>query len=508
MYSTEKERRETREIEVKLAFDPSDRNAIETHPLLAGTLPAKKTLLSVYYDTEDLLLRKAQLALRVRRVGGRFVQGLKSMERAGELFDRAEWEHEIGAEQPRLDLYNGTPLDAFFAEQVGGRLVALFRTDVERTAYTLVREGSEIEASIDLGSIQAGGRHAPIHELELELLGGDPGELFRLARQLAETVPLRLAVKTKAERGYELADGVTGVAEKALPIALDPDMSCGQAFRAIGQNCLRQIVANEEGMLAADAEGLHHMRIGLRRLRAAISLFSKMLTDAERERIEGELKWIGRELGAARDLDVIAADLLRDAEEAGKDLRAEIRGAIAPKRNEAYGAAIAALHSPRYRTALLDIAAWMEAGPWTSDEALSARRERPIEAHAAKVLGRFADYVRLKGRRLRKLDPKKRHKLRIRGKTLRYAVEFFASLYAEDKRVKRRQTALAALKDLQDHLGKLNDLAARKKLAASGNGVAPHTSSAMLAGESDAEGLLRRAEEAHVRFAATKPFWR
>jgi triphosphatase len=54
----------------------------------------------------------------------------------------------------------------------------------------------------------------------------------------------------------------------------------------------------------SDSEGVHRMRVGLRRLRAAMSLFSKLLGDQETERVKSELKWLTGELALARDLDV------------------------------------------------------------------------------------------------------------------------------------------------------------------------------------------------------------
>ena len=50
-------------------------------------------------------------------------------------------------------------------------------------------------------------------------------------------------------------------------------------------------------------------------------------------------------------------------------------------------------------------------------------------------------------------------KLRIQTKKLRYAVEFFASLFASKRAAKRRKQLLPALERLQDGLGELNDIA-------------------------------------------------
>jgi CHAD domain-containing protein len=73
-----------------------------------------------------------------------------------------------------------------------------------------------------------------------------------------------------------------------------------------------------------DPDVVHQMRVAMRRLRAAISLFKEMLADERRGAIRSELKWISNELGAARDFDVFIAKVLqpvrRDAPD-GRDWR-------------------------------------------------------------------------------------------------------------------------------------------------------------------------------------------
>jgi len=58
------------------------------------------------------------------------------------------------------------------------------------------------------------------------------------------------------------------------------------------------------------AEGVHQMRVGLRRLRAAISLFGDIVTGRDTEVLKDELKWLTEELGPARDLDVLAKEAI------------------------------------------------------------------------------------------------------------------------------------------------------------------------------------------------------
>ena len=219
-------------------------------------------------------MHKARFALRVRKTDLGFVQTIK-----GDGPWRAVRPSGMGAADrgasPDLSAIAGTPIEPLLKGGAGERLRPLFQTRIERGFYHVESNGSEIEVAVDRGEIEAAKSWSPVHEVELELKKGDPAELFAVARRLAASVPLRLAVKTKAERGYELAMGAAPEAEKATRLHLDGGLTCRQAFRAIGQNCLRQIIVNERGMCAGDASSLHQMRIGLRRIRAAIVAFER-----------------------------------------------------------------------------------------------------------------------------------------------------------------------------------------------------------------------------------------
>ena len=123
------------------------------------------------------------------------------------------------------------------------------------------------------------------------------------------------------------------------------------------------------------------------------------------------------------------------------------------------------------------------------------------------MLSRLRKKIREDGADLRALDAKKRHKLRIKAKNLRYAVEFFVGVFPGEKNAERREVALAALKDLQDQLGALNDLAQREALAANGYDLGDHAHGLLTPKEADVDKLLDRAQKAHADFAKVKSFW-
>lgn len=166
---------------------------------------------------------------------------------------------------------------------------------------------------------------------------------------MGKLVPAKLALKSKSERGYDLIDGKPTQAVRAEEIKLQRGMRTADAFRVIGRSILRQIASNEAPVRKSDPEDVHQMRIGLRRLRAAISLFSKLFGDADTERIKSELKWLTEELAPARDLDVYersTIEPLRHAQAAKRGMK-ELASALASRRAAAFDKAKAAVDSLR-----------------------------------------------------------------------------------------------------------------------------------------------------------------
>lgn len=502
---------EAKEIELKLAFDPADAPRILDHPMLAAddVVPKRRELFTVYYDTGDDVLRHAGVFLRVRATDDGYVQTIKTGNKA-EFFERNEWEHPIPSHEPDLAHAEGTALAPLLSPKVREGLNPRFQTRFWRKAYQIQRDTTEIELAIDQGEVTAGVRAAPICELELELKSGDARALFHLARELAETVPLTLAVKSKAERGFELLDGGDHGVEKAGVVEVAPDKTNAEAFRTIARNCLRQIVANTPAVRDGSPEALHQMRIGLRRLRAAIALFVKMLAGEDRESIKGALRWITQELGPARDLDVFVADMLDPLRAAHPDNAdvAEAHRDFMVRREAAYVRAKDAVGSDRFRGALLDVTAWIETGAWAEQDEVrrGAHPLTTVAGHAARQLSRLRRRVKKSGANLRELTVDERHELRIRAKRLRYATEFFATTFPGKKSAKRRVESLLALRDLQDSLGVLHDIATRQALRAAAEGDA----FAHLPGPDIAEEKkqLKEARRAYARFVEVKAFWK
>jgi len=503
-----------REIELKFDVDPASVEALSTHDLLRDQPAEVKRTDTVYYDTPKGRLWKSGVTLRVRRSGEAFVQTVKAENGAGAgLFDRAEWEAPVPDLQPDLALVAGTAAEKLLAkESARASLRPVFGTVVERRRWNVIDDGSEIELILDRGEVVAGERRQPIVELELELKRGGEPALFAVVERLARSVPLRLGVLTKSERGHRLLHDKPQLVVKAEPVALAESMSAGEAFQAIVYACIRHFRLNEPQVLAArNGEALHQARVALRRLRSAFSIFRPLGAGAEGDALRAELSWISAILGQARDLDVFIQKRLGGAEPAVADK-------VHAAREAAYGEAIEALNSERFRGAMIRLVAWTATGTWRTEQADAV--DQPAPAFAASALDRFWRKVKKGGRELGAIGDEARHEVRIAGKKLRYAAEFFGALnlgkkhagkkHGAKKRAKRREAFLVPLEKLQSDLGDLNDIATAVELSESlsrrlavqmeqlGSGKGPQNKSALLAS----------AEAAHGRLVEAGPFWR
>ena len=480
------------EIELKLEFDPADARRLERCAPLKGPGFATDQLVSTYFDTAGHDLHAAGYTLRVRRHGERRIQTIKSEGIAGAgLFVRPEWEREMEGGTSLPDVSDG-PLQPLLEDRP---LAAQFVSDVRRRTRQLSIGDADIEVAVDTGEMRAGVASAPLSELELELKAGPAGPLFELAREINRKVPLRLGVRSKSERGYALADGNAGTSFKAEPILLDPAADARVAFVALANSCLRQFRLNEASLMTSGgAAPLHQARVGLRRLRSAFSLFRPLLADdARAEVLRAEVRWLASELGEVRNLDVLVQHVDAGAREQVADARAQ-----------AFDHARTELMALRTRLLMIDIAEWLALGEWRTRPVDPARGEPTIRAFAAEQLDRYRKRLERRGKGLACLDDAQRHDARIEAKKLRYAAEFFASLY-DDRKARRRHAAFTgAIEALQEHLGELNDEATGQDLLAR-LGL---DATLPIIGKHARKRHLAKAEDAYDALMDTKRFWR
>ncbi|MGH7121044.1 MAG: inorganic triphosphatase, partial [Acetobacteraceae bacterium] len=269
------------ELELKLLVDPADLARLIDAPLIA-TLARNngqvRHLTSTYYDTAAGTLAEAGISFRIRGIGRRFIATVKRAPLPGaHALTRGEWEAPatgMTADPSSLLWQLPDDIRALFDGVV---LEPLFRTLVHRRTRRLNVSGADLEIAFDQGTIEAGQRTQPISEIELELKRGDQAALFEVAVRLAEIAPLRPSLSSKAERGAALARNRPPAARRAPRIQLQAGLSLDDAFRMIFRSIFAHLLCNQaaaEDM--RDPEGVHQLRIALRRLRAALALVAPL----------------------------------------------------------------------------------------------------------------------------------------------------------------------------------------------------------------------------------------
>ncbi|MHB1085276.1 MAG: CYTH and CHAD domain-containing protein [Thiobacillus sp.] len=456
------------EIELKLALPPQQAARFLKLMARRRSVPLQQDLVTRYFDTPDFALSAQGVALRVRRVGKRWLQTLKTAgERSGGLSQRAEYEMPITRSMPDWTRF---PADARaqVPEALRAQLVAVFETRFKRTAWLLKGQGgAQIEVALDEGEVRtlkginAGKRSQPICEIELELKSGQPDALFALAQDWAsqlDCIPLDIS---KAERGVRLAHDQAAAPVNAVPIVLGGDMRIEEGFVAMVQACLAQFQGNLPGVLASDdIEYVHQARVALRRLRAALRLYRKVcaLPDA----LMDGLRALAAALGPARDWDVLCGDTLPAIAPHYVEPGAWQRGmhALEARRAEVRAGMRVAMMQAHPGAWLLALQRWLLQRGWRLSpsggaipEAQRFTQLSPLKAWARRALLKGHRPIVRGARAFEQLPAAQRHALRIAIKRQRYAAEFFQTLFGK-RRQGRYQRVLC---NAQDSLGRAND---------------------------------------------------
>jgi CHAD domain-containing protein len=242
------------------------------------------------------------------------------------------------------------------------------------------------------------------------------------------------------------------------------------------QSCLWQIERNADGVATStDPEWIHQMRIGVRRLREPAQL----------------------DVFVTSTLPDFADAVARGARPALRPTLDALASRTATARREARKHARAAVTSARFVRLVLAAGALRAQTGATRAGDLARDVARPL-------LKRRHQALIALGRNLVDAAPEERHAARLAAKKLRYATEFFASLFPRKKaRAYRKSLAV-----LQEELGAWNDAATAARIAADVTGP-ESAAAAAFDGWAAARGASRRdaLQASWSRFTEARPFW-
>jgi triphosphatase len=372
-----------------------------------------------------------------------------------------ELEAPVAGEEPHLAKIADKKIKRVVQKAVRGTtLHPVFETIVHRTTRRIKAQGSKIELAVDDGAVRAGHASRELREAELELKAGSPEGLLLAAEKLLGDHELKLSTRSKAERGYRLALGKKGAnaePEKARPVRVSRKNTCAEAFSAILESATRQILVNRQAVLETDdPDGAHQLRIGLRRLRAALRALRPLVDRGSLRVFERSARNMGRCVGMLRDADVMISGIKAPMEAAASDKNgfAELHDALVRDRQDKRDEVRPGLRGPAWTKLQLYLTLW----PRTLEETHAL--EKPIIKHARKVLRKAWKKSAKLGQNLDRLNAEQRHEMRKALKNLRYQTEFFAPLF--ERRDTRR--FIEQLKTLQDVFGYINDVRMASRL--------------------------------------------
>jgi triphosphatase len=500
------------EIELKFQVPPALRERVRRAVATRSAVVTR--LQAVYADTADDRLAGAAMALRLRKEGRVWVQTLKG--RGDGLMQRLEDEHRLPAQrgEPALDPARhagsvaGERLQALLSKD-GAEVAALlpvYRTDVRRTHRQVRSGGALIEIAFDEGHISAGQRRLAVCEIEFELLSGPASALIELASRWVERHGLWLDVRTKSERGHRLARGLDTVpAVRAAAVALDKAATPGAAFSTIVQAALAHVLPNAAELADGNgqADHLHQLRVGLRRLRSGLRLFAGWSPDAAAAlALEQSLRAPFNRLGAARDQDALAVSLLPALAAAG--------GPPLPALPAAGADPAAVLHEAAFTRLMLQAlqmatATAPGAAPAAApDPAPPAGPAPTLRQAARRALQRSWRKAMAGARSFATAEVEAQHRTRKQLKRFRYGAEFVVALFPG----KPTARSLAALRKALDALGAYNDaLVAEQRFAAQVD-TDPRAWFALGWLASQREKLLSDAARRLRQLDKTPRFWR
>jgi CHAD domain-containing protein len=253
-------------------------------------------------------------------------------------------------------------------------------------------------------------------------------------------------------------------AKSKTPAPVTTDQSVSEAFAIIMRHHFEYLLGWEEAARSwEDIEGVHQLRVTVRRMRSALSLFRKAIPKSAGGHWSKEMRWVAGELGLARDLDVfISEGLSTVAEELPLSGCQGLLQLAEERRAQAYERQVRSmLDSDRYHRFKEGFAGWFDAKQWELGQPNKKQARflfMSVVPFSRKLMDKQERKVLTAGSNVDRYAPKEMHSLRIECKKLRYAAEFFRPLFAG------MDTFISHMRGIQDLLGLMNDVAVMQQL--------------------------------------------
>jgi len=464
-------------LETELKFHVPKSYSASFEKALQRNATQTLVLKALYFDTTGRHLARQKIALRLRLENDQWIQTLK-IASSETLLTRIELNHPRPSPDLDLSVYAGTPAESLIAH-LSEPLSVCYETQVLRLMRLVRTPVGVVEIAYDRGFVRAGALDLPICEVEFELKQGEIASLFSLASQWQRDHGLVMDARSKAERGDLLArlnhklneidtQGTENpshlkalevdkfwMPRNAKPIALVADMSASQGLRCVMAECLDQIIRNAAVLAEIDTFGfhaldttehVHQLRVGIRRMRTAWSLFKNLCELPTQAQTDGIKKYFAL-LGGSRDNNVLLNDLLPLLLEAGQP-------ALTLQEQVVEDHASSVAQDPLFQSWMVQMSAFVHSPAPSSGLSIPSVHPQRLSKIILPKLRQWHRKILKEGIHFAELGTEARHELRKRVKKLRYALQFTDALLAH----KQLKPYLKELSKVQNILGEMNDL--------------------------------------------------
>ncbi len=402
---------------------------------------ATETYVDHYFDAADWAILRSGWAYRCRECRGQQTLNLKSLgSKEGAVFIRDEIEQPV-TERPSPDTGDipAGPVQEHLTQVLGDTPVRkLFQVQSNRTVFVITPpdDGKNyIELDLDRTRIDATkvDEDAPgrldFTELEFEVEPDSAEELESLLQKLGDRFGLIPAKLGKFDRGIQAA-GLSTVAEEDSerePWPGEQDPVPNLVHRYTLHQVHRMTLYEPRAFEGLEPEGVHKMRVAVRRTRSVLRAFRNMVPEDVWDQLNDEQRWLARRLGRARDADIFSAAISRHEEVLDGAATIDVEPFIThirTTRDNAYAALRDALASDRYRALIESLESFAVHGP--NDSVRQRCGELRIADYANEVVHRALSEVVSQGRSIADDSTARQlHKLRIAAKRLRYLLDCF-----------------------------------------------------------------------------------
>ncbi len=424
----------------------------------------ERKFVDTYFDSPRYRYFRAGITLFVRKEGWIHTQKARQQQAGARP---KEWTTRLDAPAPAIVMSRELRSELGLSAKTAAPTRRIFSATLEQKILTFRTKSATFTLTVNVGMIRVAG-HAfkyvaePIFSAEIAQKDGSELDLFEFALRLAGRHELMLRSCPMEHRGFALASrSLRQPHVKATKVQLSETLSAGESFRLIVENTLHHLMHNQTAALRGDPNGIHQTRVAMRRLRAALRAFKKVLPYEGRKAFNGELRWFQQRTGPARDWHVFIDETLPKLKPADVDPeQLQILRRLARRIGLAHAHEAAELLRSRRFTRLL-----LQFGRWVAEmfeEGEPSKLDEPIVPFARRTMAKTHRDLLSEAAGARPGLMEDMHKVRIRGKKARYAGEFFSALFDDEQ----AKPYLQAVERLQDRLGTANDARVARTLMA------------------------------------------